>query len=520
MGLRIKKYDGGYRSNWYAYYNDNNIKKEIKLDVKIAGVPPPSLSVKDRGDAAFERSRDRAQAKFDDFLTSVRQKGAAEGMLEKLIASKTGASLTYYRLDKLGELWNSAGRPRELSEGRQAENLFVAAEFASFCKKTYLYEVTDNDVERYFKWIKGRLAWSTVLGHMGFLSGAFNRFLPSGSHNPFKTIVKRNSDKNAATIHHAPLTDDEMRKVFATAKESDDEFMYPLVVAAVCTGARLKDLANLQWINIDFKEGMVDFNAAKTGSRCEIPLFPEFRKVCEELRAKRNPGEIYVFPDAANMYKYNRSGLVRRGKLLFAKALFYNDAVNTPSIEVIDDSSIKPQTPIDVLKQIDTMPCSNQVREKAKELYGRYAVQLQSFRQIERETGMSRSTISDIFKKVERFTGKSIVRFDKPAPTPRAFLSKTRVSRIGKKSVSIYGWHSFRTTFCVQAILHKVPDWMIIKAVGHATFKTTNEFYNNPKRESIKEVWMRAMASTAIGSTQPNLLQDTIDIKEAVEESA
>ena len=68
MGLRIKKYKDGYRPQWYAYYDDNNQRREIRLDERISGTPPPSLSVMDRGDAEFERSQDRAQIKFDKFL--------------------------------------------------------------------------------------------------------------------------------------------------------------------------------------------------------------------------------------------------------------------------------------------------------------------------------------------------------------------------------------------------------------------------------------------------------------------
>ena len=513
MGLRIKKYKDGYRSHWYAYYSDHNQKQEIRLDERIAGTPPSSLSVKDRGDAAFERSRDRAQAKLDEILASLRQKGASEAIMERLIESKTGIKPTYHRLDQLAALWNGIGRAKELSDGRKAANTFVANEFAAFCKKTYLYEVTEADAERYFRWINGKLAWSTVLSHMSFLSGAFTRFLPTGSHNPFKSIMKRNGTKEAATIHHEPLTDDELRKVYAAAR--DDEFLYPLVVCAACTGARLKDICNLQWINIDFRDGIVSFNAAKTGSRCEVPLFPEFRKICEERWEKREPGEIYVFPEAANMYKYNRSGLVKRGKMLFAKALFFNGPETQEDVtEVVDGVPAAPKTPSDILHMIESMPGSDKARSKARGLYERYAIQMQSIRKIEAETGIPKNTVSDTLKRIERHVGERIIRFDRSAPRPRHFLRQTRLSRSdNRRAVSIYGWHSFRTTFCVQAILHHIPESMIIKAVGHSTFKTTNEYYNNPKRASIKEVWMKALGSTAIGTTQTPLIQNTITIQ-------
>lgn len=75
--------------------------------------------------------------------------------MERLIESKTGIRPTYHRLDQLAALWNGIGRAKELSDGRKAENTFVANEFAAFCKKTYLYEVTEADAERYFRWING-----------------------------------------------------------------------------------------------------------------------------------------------------------------------------------------------------------------------------------------------------------------------------------------------------------------------------------------------------------------------------
>lgn len=512
MGLRIKKYKDGYRPQWYAYYDDNNQRREIRLDERISGTPPPSLSVKDRGDAEFERSRDRAQIKFDKFLDELRQRGATESVMKRLIESKTGTKVIYHQLDRLADLWNGIERGRELSESRIKENKFVIDDFASVCKRTYLYEVTEDDVARYFKILKARSAWSTVLSHMSLLSGAFTRFLPPGVPNPFKSIMKRNASKEAATIHHEPLTDTELAKVYAVARE--DEFLYPLVVCAASTGARLKDICNLQWCNINLDEGVVSFNAAKTGSRCEIPLFPEFQKVCEELWAKREPGEAYVFPEAANMYQHNRSGLVKRGKLLFAKALFWEDNRQTEPAEVIEDTALPQISPAEVLQRIDAMPCCNKVREKGKVFYDRYAVQLLSIKKIAHEFGCCPNTVSDVLKKIERHVGVKIMRFGAPEYKARHFLPQTRMSRAdNKRAVSVYGWHSFRTTFCVHAILHHVPDWMIIKAVGHSTFKTTNEYYNNPKRASIKEVWMKALGSTAIGAAQTPLLQDTITIQ-------
>ncbi len=44
----------------------------INLGVKIAGTPPASLSLRDKGDTAFERSRATAQAKLDQIVEEAR----------------------------------------------------------------------------------------------------------------------------------------------------------------------------------------------------------------------------------------------------------------------------------------------------------------------------------------------------------------------------------------------------------------------------------------------------------------
>ena len=75
-------------------------------------------------------------------------------------------------------------------------------------------------------------------------------------------------------------------------------------------------------MSIDLRQGFVTFVAAKTTTRCVMPLFDDFRAICEDILTTSDPEEEYLFPEAAMMYLYNRSGIVRRGKLLFAHALF------------------------------------------------------------------------------------------------------------------------------------------------------------------------------------------------------
>lgn len=65
----------------------------MNLDVRVAGTPPTSLSLRDEGDTAFERSQATAQAKLDGIVEEARSKQGSERLVEKLYEIKTGETV-------------------------------------------------------------------------------------------------------------------------------------------------------------------------------------------------------------------------------------------------------------------------------------------------------------------------------------------------------------------------------------------------------------------------------------------
>ena len=65
--------------------------------------------------------------------------------------------------------------------------------------------------------------------------------------------------------------------------------------------------------------------------------------------------------------------------------------------------------------------------------------------------------------------------------------------------MSVFGWASLRATFCRLAIERGVDEKMIMRAAGHANFKTTMTYYDNPTRAHQREVMKAKMSATAIG---------------------
>lgn len=107
MGIRILPYRGGYRHYWYGEYREGGRLHQVRLSVKIAGVPPKSLSIKDEGSVLYEKSKAKALAEFEAFENERKRKGSSERLMEELIASKTGKKIVYHKVKDIGILWNS-----------------------------------------------------------------------------------------------------------------------------------------------------------------------------------------------------------------------------------------------------------------------------------------------------------------------------------------------------------------------------------------------------------------------------
>ena len=148
-----------------------------------------------------------------------------------------------------------------------------------------------------------------------------------------------------------------------------------------------------------------------------------------------------------------------------------------------------------------------------KSVYDMYIVQGKSYRQIEKELGIPRSSITDYLKTMEKLTGDTLIRFDAKHGHIIDKIEMTKKHRDGvKRAVSIYGWSSLRSTFCRLAIERGVDEKMIMRAAGHSNFKTTMTYYDNPTRAHQREAMKAKMAATAIGHSATSLATTIMDM--------
>lgn len=88
------------------------------------------------------------------------------------------------------------------------------------------------------------------------------------SQNPVNRIKKYKESRGRVRF----LSDEERCALLKTCKESENPFLYKIVVLALSTGARKMEILSLKWKDIDFSRKVIVLHETKNGERRSIPL--------------------------------------------------------------------------------------------------------------------------------------------------------------------------------------------------------------------------------------------------------
>jgi len=492
-----KQRDGSLRDCWYGVYTESDgTRKVVNLNVKWKGTPPESLRVGDPGDRKFEDSRKKALTALAGYADEARRKGRAEHLTERLIESKTGRAVEYARLDELGARWRNLGRETPASESYLKSCDAVFERFLEFMavrrsSVIFLYEVTQEDAAAYMTGLQAAFARKTIRDNAKLLNKAFERFLPIGVANPFAGFVGRRSAGESETVHRKPFTPEELKALLDAAR--DDDFMYPLIVTAACTGMRRGDVCRLSWSAIDFDEGVLTVKTSKTSADVEIPIFKPLRAVLEALE-RSDSGQ--VFPDAASMLASNPDGLTWRFKKIVAKAFAPEEEGGEEQRERVSPEDVLEEGQAAIVGNI-----SDPVRqERMLDIFRRYCGGA-SYRQIFKATGFAKSTVSTDLHTVEGLIGKAFMRV-RGKNTRLAVKAATQIQRAkGQRAASVRDWHALRATFVTLALAAGVPVELVRRVTGHATVEVVLKHYFRPDRDQFKALLTDAMPKVLTGKS-------------------
>ena len=275
MPLELRKQrDGRARDAWYARYEIGGKRFVICLGVKVQGLPPDSLSLREKGDTAFECSRVAAQAKLNQIVEEARSKRGATHLVERLYEMKTGEKVRSVKLADVPKEWVGLPRRHKASDHYMGQSKVILGRFVSFMRAQYpkcveLTEVTRSMGRAFMEAEAGRgIAARTWNGMLMLLRSACRELLPEGALNPFAGLIT----KAGETVFRKPFTPEEMRTILEVARE--DDFIRPLIVTGMCTALRRGDCCLLKWQDVDLARRFITVKTAKTGQRVSIPIFP------------------------------------------------------------------------------------------------------------------------------------------------------------------------------------------------------------------------------------------------------
>lgn len=506
MSLEIRK-----TSNWwYGVFVVDGKKQVFNLEVPIKGVRP--CEDMPEGDAAFQRSKIKAEAEYDAKKCEIESKRSAERDLKKLVELKTGQAPTFAKLANLPALWEAIPRRRDPSPRYAEQCKSILEAFQAFMqehrpKATDFIEVTPELARAFMdKRTADGASSKTWNDTLKLLRATFKHLHPSLSEasNPFNRLVT----KTVETMFRKPFTPDELKAVLEAAKE--DPFIRPLVVTGICTAMRRGDCCLLQWEDVDLKKWFITVKTSKTGETVDIPIFPLLHD--ELAAAKRKAGHSeYCFPEQAAMYLENPDGITWRVKKVLSTAFtekFSDELPELPSDETLQKG----------LLYLAGLPDSEKT-QRMRAVFEAYMGGKPNLEAAE-AAGVSKGSVSGYLNEIESAIGCRVVRgrLDERSVTARLKTDKHVLHAKregGTRRASIRDFHSFRVTWVTLALTAGIPLGLVQRVTGHKTVDVVLKHYFHPGREDFKRTLEAAMPRLFTEPSAKALPPASVPVKEA-----
>ena len=149
----------------------------------------------------------------------------------------------------------------------------------------------------------GKRAPATVNRYLGRLSHAFTIAVKEWGwveSNPVFKVQRLPEPRGRVRF----LSDDERSRLLAACRSSSERRLYPLVVTALCTGARAGELLKLRWPHVDLQRGVAVFHQTKNNERRAVPISgPALDSLLDERKIRRVDTDL-VFPSKNGLPKF------------------------------------------------------------------------------------------------------------------------------------------------------------------------------------------------------------------------
>jgi integrase len=297
----IHKDPRGKSPFWYCAYRLPNGKRVFR-----------STKLTDRK-AALQFCRKLEQAS-DEAVTGRLTESRARDLISEILEHATGEALHGFKARDWFEHWleikEKVRAGKTVDRYRQVIRDFLAS--LGGRDNLWLHQITSRDILAYRSAITaaGKKARTANLS-VKIVSAAFN------------TALRQHiTDKNPCTALENLGEHEQERDTFTPAQVSKlvqtaQGDWKGAILLGYLTGARLGDVANMQWSAIDWQKKTLKFTPSKTRKPLTIPLHPQLER---ELRKNPGIGKAPIFPALAGKDTGGASGLSGRFAAIMEKA--------------------------------------------------------------------------------------------------------------------------------------------------------------------------------------------------------
>ena len=110
--------------------------------------------------------------------------------------------------------------------------------------------------------------------------------------NPVRKIIRPRENKPRERF----LDKQEISLLLDVCKKSKSQYLYPIVLFALSTGARKGEILSLRWADVDFARQTAIFRETKNGETRAVHLSATIMKRLQEEKERRAVASPYVFP--------------------------------------------------------------------------------------------------------------------------------------------------------------------------------------------------------------------------------
>lgn len=110
--------------------------------------------------------------------------------------------------------------------------------------------------------------------------------------NPVSKVNKPKEPKGRVRF----LSDNERERLLEACKESDNPYLFTVVVLALSTGARKMEIMNLRWDDVDFHREVAILHETKNDESRALPIKGMAMELLKELSKNRKSDTTLLFP--------------------------------------------------------------------------------------------------------------------------------------------------------------------------------------------------------------------------------